>query len=134
MSLNKVMLIGNLGKDPEVRTFEGGRSVCNMRLATTESYLDKASGQKKETTSWHNIVVWGRLVEVCEKYLKKGSQIYVEGKLNYREWTNEQGVQQRTTDINAQKIEFLSKRESAVSENQQEDHSDLDFLDGDLPF
>ncbi len=97
-SVNKVTLIGTLGRDPEVRFLPNGNAVANMTLATDESYNDKATGQKVEQTEWHRIVVYGKLAEICQKYLQKGSKIYVEGKLKTREWEKD-GVKRYTTEI-----------------------------------
>ena len=97
-SVNKVTLIGTLGRDPEVRFLPNGNAVANMTLATDESYNDKTTGQKVEQTEWHRIVVYGKLAEICQKYLQKGSKIYVEGKLKTREWEKD-GVKRYTTEI-----------------------------------
>ncbi len=97
-SVNKVTLIGTLGRDPEVRFLPNGNAVANMTLATDESYNDKATGQKVEQTEWHRIVVYGKLAEICQRYLQKGSKIYVEGKLKTREWEKD-GVKRYTTEI-----------------------------------
>lgn len=99
-SLNKVTLIGNLGKDPEVRTFNNGGKVCNFSIATSESWKDKQTGEKKERTEWHNISVNGEgLVGVCERYLKKGSKVYIEGKLQTRKWKDRDGNDRYSTDV-----------------------------------
>ena len=97
-SVNKVTLIGTLGRDPEVRFLPNGNAVANMTLATDESYNDKATGQKVEQTEWHRIVVYGKLAEICQRYLQKGSKIYVEGKLKTRDWEKD-GVKRYTTEI-----------------------------------
>lgn len=97
-SVNKVILVGTLGRDPEVRFLPNGNAVANMTLATDESYNDKATGQKVERTEWHRIVVYGNLAEICQKYLQKGSKIYTEGKLRTREWEKD-GVKRYTTEI-----------------------------------
>lgn len=99
-SVNKVILVGNLGKDPESRTFPSGDKVVNFSIATSESWKDKASGERKERTEWHRIAVYNQgLINVCENYLKKGSKVYVEGQLETRKWTNKEGVEQYTTEI-----------------------------------
>lgn len=105
-SLNKVELIGNLGKDPEVRYMPSGDAVTNVSIATTETWKDK-DGNKKESTEWHRVVFFGKLAEVVGKYLKKGSQIYVEGRLKTRKWQNKEGVDQYTTEINADTMLML---------------------------
>ena len=105
--INKVILIGNLGKDPEVRFTPGGQAVANFNIATSESWTDKNSGQKQERTEWHRIVVWGKLAELCGEYLKKGRQCYVEGRLQTREWTDKEGQKKYTTEIVANTVQFL---------------------------
>jgi single-strand DNA-binding protein len=106
-SLNKVMLIGNLGKDPEVRAIPSGAKVANFSIATTDSYTDKNTNQKVEKTEWHNIVMWRGLAEVAEKYLRKGSQIYVEGRLQTRSWDDQNGQKRYTTEIIADQMQML---------------------------
>ena len=105
--INKVILIGNLGKDPEVRFTPSGQAVANFNIATSESWTDKTSGQKQERTEWHRIVVWGKLGELCGEYLKKGRQCYVEGRLQTREWTDKEGVKKYTTEVVANTVQFL---------------------------
>ena len=105
--INKVILIGNLGKDPEVRFTPGGQAVANFNIATSESWNDKNTGQKQERTEWHRIVVWGKLAELCGEYLKKGRQCYVEGRLQTREWTDKEGQKKYTTEIVANTVQFL---------------------------
>src|SRR5216110_1532381 len=106
-SVNKVILIGNLGRDPEVRYTPSGQAVANFTVATNEAWTDKA-GQKQERTEWHRIVVWGKLAELCGEYLNKGRQVYVEGRLQTREWTNKEGAKQFTTEVVANQVVFLS--------------------------
>ena len=108
--VNKVILIGHLGKDPEVRHLENGTSVANFTLATSESYKDKA-GNRIDQTEWHNIVVWRGLADVAEKFLKKGSQIYLEGKIRTRSWEDQTGNKRYTTEIVADTFNMLSKRD-----------------------
>lgn len=99
-SVNKVMLIGNLGADPEVRSFDNGGKVCNLRVATSEKWKDKNTGEKKEKTEWHTVAVFQEgLVRVCEQYLKKGSKIYVEGKLQTRKWQDQSGADRYSTEV-----------------------------------
>lgn len=105
--LNKVMLIGNLGADPEMRYTPGGAGVCEMRLATNESWTDK-NGQKQERTEWHRVVVWGKRAELCAKYLSKGRQCYVEGRLRTRSWEDKEGNKRYTTEIVATDVQFLA--------------------------
>jgi single-strand DNA-binding protein len=110
--VNKVILIGNLGADPEVRFTPGGQAVANFRIATSESWNDK-NGQKQERTEWHRIVVWGKLAELCGEYLKKGRQCYVEGRLQTREWTDKENRKNYTTEVVANTVTFLGGRDGA---------------------
>lgn len=110
-SVNKVILIGNLGKDPEVRHLENGVSVANFPIATSEVYTDKNTGEKREITDWHNIVLWRGLAKVAENYLKKGMKIYVEGKLKTRSWTDENNQTRYTTEVVADQMTMLSRLE-----------------------
>jgi len=104
-SVNKVILIGNLGKDPEIRTLNSGDRVCNLTIATSESWRDRQSGEKKEKTEWHRVVIFNdNIVKVAEQYLKKGSSVYVEGSLQTRKWTDAQGVEKYSTEIVLQKF------------------------------
>jgi single-strand DNA-binding protein len=109
--VNKVILIGNLGADPEVRFTPGGQAVANFRIATSESWTDK-NGQKQERTEWHRIVVWGKLAELCGEYLKKGRQCYVEGRLQTREWTDKENRKNYTTEVVANAVTFLGGRDA----------------------
>jgi single-strand DNA-binding protein len=109
--INKVILVGNLGKDPEVRHFEGNSSVASIRIATSESYMDKATGERKTQVEWHNVVMWNGLAGIAEKYLKKGSQVYIEGKLTTRKWQDKDGNDQYTTDVLARTMKMLGSRE-----------------------
>ena len=104
--LNKVMLIGNLGADPDMRYTPSGAGVCEMRIATNESWTDK-QGQRQERTEWHRIVVWGKRAELCAKYLSKGRQCYVEGRLRTRSWEDKEGNKRWTTEIVATDVQFL---------------------------
>jgi single-strand DNA-binding protein len=105
--VNKVLLIGNLGKDPELRYTPGGQPVASFPIATTERWADK-SGQRQERTEWHNIVVWGKLAELCNQYLKKGRSAYVEGRITTRSWDDRDGNKKYKTEIVATQIQFLS--------------------------
>ena len=107
-SVNKVILIGNLGADPEVRHLQNGVSVANFRIATSEVYKDKTTGEKREQTEWHSIVAWRGLAEITEKYLKKGSKVYVEGKLRTRKWEKD-GIDRYTTEIMADEMSLLDR-------------------------
>ncbi len=98
-SVNKVILIGNLGRDPEVRTMQNGGKVANLNLATSESWKDKATGERKEKTEWHRVVIFGQLADIAERYLKKGSKVYVCGQLQTRKWTDKDGQEKYTTEV-----------------------------------
>jgi single-strand DNA-binding protein len=122
-SVNKVILIGNLGKDPEVRHLENGAVVANFSIATSEVYTDKSSGEKRETTDWHDIVVWRGLAEVAEKYLKKGYKVYVEGKLRKRSWQDKEGITRYSSEIIADELNILSRPEGGERTNPQAPYS-----------
>ena len=111
--LNKVMLIGNLGADPEVRYTAGGAAVANVRLATADSWRDKDSGETQERTEWHRVVFFGRLAEIVEQYVKKGSQIYIEGRLQTRKWQDKDGNEKFSTEIVASEMQMLGGRSGA---------------------
>ncbi len=110
-SVNKVILVGNLGRDPEVRTFSNGDRVANVTIATTDKWKDKQSNEMRESTEWHRIVFNGRLAEIVEQYLRKGSQIYVEGSLRTRKWTDKDGLEKYTTEIRADQMQMLGSRQ-----------------------
>lgn len=106
MSVNKVMIVGRLGADPEMKTLSSGQTVTNFNVATGENWVDR-DGQKQERTEWHRIVVWGKLAEVCAQHLAKGRQVFVEGKLQTRSWEDQQGQKRYTTEIVAANVQFL---------------------------
>ena len=110
-SINKVIIVGNLGKDPEMRSFPNGDQVANISIATTDRWKDKTSGEMKEATEWHRINFNGRLAEIVGQYLKKGSQVYVEGSLRTRKWTDKDGVEKFTTEIRADQMQMLGSRQ-----------------------
>lgn len=119
-SLNKVMLIGHLGKKPELRYLpQGERAVAKFSLATNERYFNPSTNESNDRTEWHKIVTWGKLAEFCEKYLDQGKQIYLEGKLRTRNWQDKDGNQRYTTEIEAENITFLGKREEQVEDQDQ---------------
>ncbi len=99
-SVNKVILVGNLGRDPEVRSFQNGGRVCNLSIATSENWKDKTSGERKERTEWHRVAIFNdRLVDIAEKYLKKGAKVYIEGALETRKWTDQSGAERYSTEV-----------------------------------
>jgi len=110
-SVNKVILVGNLGRDPETRTFPSGDQVCNVTLATTDKWKDKQSGEMKEATEWHRLVFNGRLAEIAAQYLRKGSQIYVEGQIRTRKYNDKDGVEKYATDIRVDQMQMLGSRQ-----------------------
>lgn len=154
MSVNKVILLGRLGQDPELKYTPSGASVCNFSLATSESWNDKSSGQKQERTEWHRVVVWGKLAELCNQYLSKGRQAFVEGRLQTRSWEDQNGNKRYTTEINATTVQFIggastgagsydssydqSQNHSGASQSSQsQDYnisSDANFASDDIPF
>ena len=105
--VNKVILVGNLGKDPETRYMPSGSAVTNLRIATTEAWKDKQSGEQQERTEWHSVAMFGRLAEIAAEYLRKGSQVYVEGKLRTRKWQDKEGKDRYTTEIVADEMQML---------------------------
>lgn len=115
--INRVTLIGTLGKDPETKTFANGGSLTQFSIATSESWTDKNSGERKEQTEWHNIVLQNRLGEIAQQYLKKGSKVYIEGSLNTRKWTDQNGQERYTTQIKGNQLQML---DSANGNNQQQ--------------
>lgn len=108
--INKVILVGNLGQDPETRYMPSGKAVTNLRLATTDSWKDKQTGEQREQTEWHSIVMYDRLAEIAAEYLRKGSQIYVEGRLKTRKWQDKEGRDRYTTEIIAAEMQMLGSR------------------------
>jgi single-strand DNA-binding protein len=110
-SVNKVILVGNLGKDPETRYLPNGEAVSNCTIATTDSWKDKTSGEKKEATEWHRVVFYRRLAEIAGQYLKKGSQVFIEGSLKTRKWTDKEGHERYTTEIVADAMQMLGSRQ-----------------------
>jgi single-strand DNA-binding protein len=110
-SVNKVILVGNLGADPETRSMPSGDAVTNIRLATTDRYKDKQSGEMKELTEWHRIAFFGKLAEIAGQYLRKGSQVYIEGRIRTRKWTDQSGQEKYSTEIVAETMQMLGSRQ-----------------------
>jgi single-strand DNA-binding protein len=119
-SVNKVILVGNLGKDPETRYMPNGDQVTNITVATSETWKDKSSGEQKEATEWHRVVFFRRLAEIAGQYLKKGSQVYIEGKLKTRKWQDKEGQDRYTTEIVADEMKMLGKREGMGGDGPRE--------------
>ena len=140
--VNKVILVGNLGANPEMRFTQGGQAVANLRLATTERWTDK-SGQRQEATEWHRVVVWGKQAEIVGQYLTKGRQVYVEGRIRTRQWQDQTGQKRYTTEIVAQNVQMLGGRgdrppeEAATTVPPAEETGGAEFgggPDDDIPF
>lgn len=127
--VNKVIIIGRLGSDPEVKTVAGGKAVARLSVATSESWTDR-DGKKQERTEWHRIVVWDKLAELCGKYLAKGRQVYLEGRLETRSWEDPQGQKKYTTEIVANVVQFLGDTQGPASRQP----SEPDFDPADPPF
>jgi single-strand DNA-binding protein len=130
MSVNKAILVGNLGRDPEVRYLPSGQTTASFSIATTESFNDR-SGQKQERTEWHNIVVWGKLAEVCGQYLKKGRQVYIEGRISNRQYEAKDGSGKRyRSEIVAQTVQFLGGRPGAGTNGGMDEPADFGAAGG----
>ena len=144
--VNKVILVGTLGKDPETKTFPNGGSLTQFSIATSEAWTDKNSGERKEVTEWHRIVLQNKLGEIAQQYLKKGSQVYIEGSLRTRQWTDQNGVEKYTTEIRGTQMQMLGGGNGGNSEskpnNQAQGYAKNNApangsggnLDDDLPF
>ncbi|MCX6257404.1 MAG: single-stranded DNA-binding protein [Bacteroidia bacterium] len=137
MSINKVILVGNVGKDPEIRYIEGGIAKARFTLATNENYTNK-NGEKVTNTEWHNIVLWRNLAEVCEKYVKKGTQLYIEGRISTNSWTDKDGNKRNTVEIIGNHMQLLGSRPSAehAVHNEEAVNENNAVAEGtdDLPF
>lgn len=144
-SLNKVIIIGNLGKDPETRYAPSGDAICNITIATSEQWKDKQSGEKKEATEWHRVVMFQRLAEIAAQYLTKGSQVYIEGKLTTRKWQDKDGQDRYTTEIRATELKMLggkseesasqaTKREAKPAKAANTQDGGFANFDDDIPF
>jgi single-strand DNA-binding protein len=143
-SVNKAIIIGNLGRDPETRYMGNGDAVTNIAVATTETWKDKNSGEKKEQTEWHRITFYRKLAEIAGQYLKKGSQVYIEGKLQTRKWTDKEGVERFTTEIIADSLQMLGSGPKSANQNdehvaskpqgKQEYSTPDNFVSDDIPF
>lgn len=137
--INKAILVGNLGADPETRYMPSGGAVTNIRIATSESWKDKETGERKERTEWHRVAFFGRLAEIAGEYLKKGSQVYIEGRIRTRKWQDQQGNDRYTTEIVADEMQMLGGRsgmgapDSAPREKAAASVAETDF-DDDIPF
>ena len=146
-SVNKVILVGNLGADPETRYTQGGDAICSIRLATTDSFKDKNSGEKREITEWHRVVFYRRLAEIAGQWLKKGSQVYIEGRIKTRKWQDKDGQDRYTTEIEATEMQMLGGRDGGQRQQSDGDYQQaprnqgsdkpkpaFDDLGDDIPF
>lgn len=135
-SLNKVMLLGRLGKDPELKHTEGGKTICKFSIATDETWKG-TDGEKQSKTTWHNIVVWGKLAEICGQYLSKGKLVFIEGKIQVREWEDKEGLKRTTTEILASNMVMCGGRDEGTNKPEPKSagggHRD-DVDDSDVPF
>jgi len=141
--VNKVILVGNLGRDPEVRTTQDGNKIINMTVATSETWKDKHTGERKERSEWHRVVVFNKhLADIAEKYLRKGSKVYLEGQLQTRKWTDQQGAEKYTTEVVLQnfkgELQMLDSRQDQQADYNggggQSQGGGFDDLDSDIPF
>jgi single-strand DNA-binding protein len=143
--INKVILVGNLGQDPEVKYMPSGGAVCNVSLATTDSWKDKSSGERQERTEWHRVVLFNRLAEIAGEYLRKGSQVYIEGRLQTRKWQDKEGQERYTTEIVASDMQMLGGRGSGAgfdegsaqptgSAQPRRQEAPAEDFDDDIPF
>lgn len=140
--INKVILIGNLGSDPEIRHTQGGNAVANLSLATSESWRDKTTGETRENTEWHRVVMFGRLGEIAGEYLKKGSKVYIEGRLQTRKWQDKDGNDRYTTEIVGNEMQMLDSRGGGFDDAPMQSSPAMDSppqhssggLEDDIPF
>jgi len=147
-SINKVILVGRLGRDPEMKYTSGGTPFCRFSIATDDNWTDKGSGEKQERTEWHSIVVWDRLAEICNQYLTKGRLVYIEGSLQTREWDDKEGVKRKTTEVRARDMVMLgggsgsqggeggmpSRSDSASGSSSSSGPGGSAITDDDIPF
>jgi len=130
--INRVFILGNLGADPELKTTNGGSSVCEMRIATSQSWFDQSSNERKERTTWHRVIVWGKSAENCAKYLRKGSKAFVEGRIQVREWQDQSGNKRHTTEIVANSVQFIDTKSGGGQREQAPKGGRFD--DSEVPF
>lgn len=138
-SVNKVIIVGNLGADPESRFAPSGDAICNIRVATSEAWKDRQTGERKEATEWHRINFYGKLAEIAGQYLRKGSQVYIEGSLRTRKWTDKDGQEKYSTEIRADEMKMLGgkpegQQQAAAPRQQAQKQSGGMDMDDDIPF
>lgn len=138
--LNQVQIIGHLGREPETKTFPSGDQICNFTIATTERWKDKQTGEKKEATEWHRVSTFGKLADICEQYLKKGSLVFVQGKITTRKWTDKDGIERFSTEIKADTMKMLggkpeqSEQRQAQAQKAAPAGGGFDDINNDIPF
>ena len=132
--LNKVLIIGNLGSDPEIKYTSSGSAVANLSIATSERWKDKNTGEQKEQVEWHRVVLFSRLAEIAEQYLKKGSKVFVEGKLQTRDWEDAEGKKRYTTEVIAKELTMLDSKSGSDNAPQPQSSSPEDNIEEDIPF
>lgn len=137
--VNKAIIVGNLGADPEVRTFQDGNKVCNLRVATSETWKDKATGERRERTEWHSVAIFGPLADVAQRYLRKGAKVYLEGKLQTRKWQDQSGQDRYTTEIvlqgfGAQMVMLSGTASASDAPDAATDLPRRTAMDDDIPF
>lgn len=134
MSINKAIIVGHLGKDPESRYMPNGDAVVNITVATSESWKDKATGEKKESTEWHRVGLFGKLAEVAANYIKKGSAVYIEGSIHTRKWTDKEGRERYSTEIRGDRLQLLGKKDDPHEERPAKAQSSVADIESDIPF
>jgi single-strand DNA-binding protein len=132
--LNKVLIIGNLGSDPEIKYTSSGSAVANLSIATSERWKDRNTGEQKEQVAWHRVVLFSRLAEIAEQYLKKGSKVFVEGKLQTRDWEDAEGKKRYTTEVIAREMTMLDSRSGSDNAPQPQSSGPEDNFEEDIPF
>ncbi|MBL6693744.1 MAG: single-stranded DNA-binding protein [Proteobacteria bacterium] len=132
--LNKVLIIGNLGSDPEIKYTSSGSAVANLSIATSERWKDRNTGEQKEQVEWHRVVLFSRLAEIAEQYLKKGSKVFVEGKLQTRDWEDAEGKKRYTTEVIAREMTMLDSKSGSENASQPQSSAPEDNFEEDIPF
>lgn len=132
--VNKAIIVGTLGQDPELKQTQSGTAVCSLSVATNERWKDKQTGEQKESTEWHKVVLWQRLAEIAAEYLTKGSQVYIEGKLQTRKWQDKDGNDRYTTEILGQELQMLGSGQRKEQAPQREEPRQSSMMDEDVPF
>jgi single-strand DNA-binding protein len=139
MSVNKVIILGRLGQDPELKRFDDEKVMCKFSVATSDKWTDKQSGEQKESTEWHNVVAWGKIAELCNSYLSKGRQVYIEGKLKTISWDDDNGVKRYMTQVDAKSVQFIGSKDDGENKKDSpakdyEPSENASFANDDIPF